>query len=299
MQPKTVNKVRILNVEIDNFSMREFLENLQSGIVFTPNVDHLIRLQKDPDFYSAYSNSTYRLCDSQIVLYASKFLGTPLKEKVSGSDLLPHFYNHHKYNDQIKIFLLGAAEGVAILAKNKINLKVGREIIVGAYSPPFGFEKDPQECSKIVDMVNASGATVLAIGVGAPKQEKWICEHKDYLTNIKIFMAVGATIDFEAGNVKRSPRWMSQIGMEWLFRLLSEPKRLWRRYLVDDIPFFILILKQKLNLYAAPISASTPPQNNGDEPIQPVPATSSKLMNSESKLYKYTPSTQLRKIHLP
>jgi len=298
MKINTVNKVKILNLEIDNFSMLEFLENLQSGIVFTPNVDHLIRLQKDPDFYSAYSNSTYRLCDSQIVLYASKFLGTPLKEKVSGSDLLPNFYNHHKYNEQMKIFLLGAAEGVAFQAKNKINLKVGREIIVGAYSPPFGFEKDFQECSKIVEMVNASGATVLAIGVGAPKQEKWICQHKHHLVNIKIFMAVGATIDFEAGNVQRSPRWMSQIGMEWLFRLICEPKRLWKRYLVDDLPFFILILKQKLNLYSAPEPAtSTQSQSNADEPIQPVPATSSKLA-TESKLYQYVTSTT-QKINLP
>jgi exopolysaccharide biosynthesis WecB/TagA/CpsF family protein len=244
-----MNKVKILNLEIDNLSTLELLQNLKAGIVFTPNVDHLVRLQKDSEFFHVYNSSDYKVCDSQVLVYASKFLGTPLKEKISGSDLFPAFYNYHKDNEEIKIFLLGAAEGVARKAQARINRIVGREIIVGSYSPSFGFEKNPEECQKIVKMLNESGATVLAIGVGAPKQEKWIHKYKDSLHNIKIFMALGATIDFEAGNVKRSPQWMSKVGLEWLYRLLTEPKRLWRRYLVDDLPFFLLILKQKFNLY--------------------------------------------------
>jgi N-acetylglucosaminyldiphosphoundecaprenol N-acetyl-beta-D-mannosaminyltransferase len=244
-----MNKVKILNLEIDNLSKAEFLNNLRSGIVFTPNVDHLIKLQKDPDFIQAYSASNYKLCDSQILLYASKFLGTPIQEKISGSDLLPAFYYHHRHNEDIKIFLLGAAEGVARTAQAKINKKIGRDIVIGTYSPPFGFEKDEAECSQILEMINNSGASVLVIGVGAPKQEKWLFKYKDLLPNIHIFMALGATIDFEADNVKRAPKWISKIGIEWLFRLLCEPKRLWKRYLVEDVPFFVLILKQKLNLY--------------------------------------------------
>lgn len=244
-----MKKVKILNLEIDNLSKAEFLNNLHSGIVFTPNVDHLIKLQKDPDFFEAYSTSNYKLCDSQILLYASRFLGTPIKEKISGSDLLPAFYYHHQHNENIKIFLLGAAEGVAQTAQAKINQKIGREIVIATYSPPFGFENDETECSHILDMINNSGASVLVIGVGAPKQEKWLYKYKDMLPNIRIFMALGATIDFEAENVKRAPKWISKIGIEWLFRLVCEPKRLWKRYLIEDLPFFLLILKQKLNLY--------------------------------------------------
>ncbi|WP_017314654.1 WecB/TagA/CpsF family glycosyltransferase [Mastigocladopsis repens] len=244
-----MNKVKILNLEIDNLSKAEFLEKLQSGVVFTPNVDHLIKLQKDPEFLQAYSISDYKVCDSQILVHASKFLGTPIKEKISGSDLFPAFYNYHRHNEDIKIFLLGAGQGVASKAQNEINRKTGRSIVIASYSPPFGFDKDEQECQNIVRMINNSGATVLVIGVGAPKQEKWIYKYKAMLPQIRIFMALGATIDFEAGNVKRSPKWMSEVGLEWLFRMLCEPKRLWKRYLVDDIPFFILILKQKLNLY--------------------------------------------------
>ena len=143
--------------------------------------------------------------------------------------------------------------------QQKINQKIGRTIVVNCYSPPFGFEKDEIECQKIVDMVNNSDATVLVIGLGAPKQEKWLYKYKDYFKYIKIFMALGATIDFEAGHVKRAPKWMSEIGLEWLFRLLCEPKRLWKRYLLDDIPFFLLIVKQKLNLYIKKDSTDSKP----------------------------------------
>ncbi|MDJ0736518.1 MAG: WecB/TagA/CpsF family glycosyltransferase [Nostocaceae cyanobacterium] len=244
-----MKKVRILNIEIDNVSETEFLKSFKSGVLFTPNVDHLIKLRKDPDFMEAYQISDYKLCDSQFVLYASKILGTPLRQKISGSDFFPAFYKFHKDNPDIKIFLLGAAPGVAHQAQYKINRKVGREIVVASYSPSFGFENNQAECQKIVDMINQSGATVLVVGVGSPKQEKWIYKYKNKLSSIKIFMALGATIDFEAGNVKRAPKWMSEIGLEWFFRLYCEPKRLWKRYLVDDIPFVLLILNQRLQFH--------------------------------------------------
>ena len=243
-----MEKVYLLGIYIDNLSTVELLEKLErdGGVVFTPNVDHLAKLQKDPDFYQAYGKATYRVCDSQILMYLLKILGRPIKEKISGSDLLPAFYNYHKNNEDIKIFLLGAAEGVAELAQQKINQEVGRDIVIATYSPSFGFENDENECLKIVDMINRSGATVLAIGVGAPKQEKWIVKYKDKLENIKIFLAVGASIDFEAGSKQRSPQWMSSMGLEWLHRLISEPRRLAKRYLVEDISFFGSIFKRKL-----------------------------------------------------
>ncbi|HEY9743662.1 MAG TPA: WecB/TagA/CpsF family glycosyltransferase, partial [Coleofasciculaceae cyanobacterium] len=253
-----MNKVKLLNVAIDNLSQLELLEKLNSGIVFTPNVDHLMKLQGDQDFFQAYNSATYRLCDSKILFYVSRLLGAPIKEKISGSDLFPAFYEYHKNNKEVKIFLLGAREGVALEAQNKINSKVGRAIVVGVNSPSFGFEKDEEECLKIIEQINQSGATVLAVGVGAPKQELFICKYKDKLPNIKIFLAIGATIDFEAGHIKRAPKWISELGMEWLYRLLAEPKRLWKRYLVHGPTFFWLVLKQKLNLYKDPFSPAYP-----------------------------------------
>ena len=244
-----MRKIKILNLEIDNFSQTEFLEKFQSGVLFTPNVDHLMTLQKDPEFQKAYSISDYKICDSQIIVYASRFLGTPIAEKISGADFFPAFYNYHKDNQDIRIFLLGAGRGIASQAQRKINHKIGRNIIVGSYSPPFGFEKDRSECEHIVNIINNSDATVLAVGLGSPKQEKWILKHKELLPNIKIFMGLGATIDFEAGHIKRCPKWMGKVGLEWFFRLSHEPRRLWKRYLLDDIPFFLLVLRQKFNLY--------------------------------------------------
>lgn len=258
---ETVDKVQLLNVDIDNLTMNELLEKLdrRGGIVFTPNVDHLVKLQKDREFYQTYQASTYRVCDSKILIYASKLLGTPIQEKISGSDLLPEFYNHCKDKKDTKIFLLGAAEGVALKAKEKINEKVGWEIVIDAYSPSFGFEKNESECQQIIDRINESGATVLAIGVGAPKQENWVAKYHRQFKNIKTFLAIGASIDFEAGEKPRSPEWMSEWGLEWLYRLQSEPKRLWKRYLVEDLPFFWLLLQQRLNLYQAPFNPALEP----------------------------------------
>lgn len=240
--------VNVLDIFVDNISSADLLAELKDGTVFTPNVDHLMKLKRDPEFLDVYSNADYKVCDSQVLLYASKFLGTPIKEKISGSDFFPDFYNYHKKNQDIKIFLLGGPEQqVASQAQLNINQKVGRKIVVNTYSPPFKFEDNEVENLKIIKMINQSTATVLAVGVGAPKQEKWITKHRDQLPNIKIFLAIGATINFEAGFVKRAPVWMSRLGVECVYRLLAEPKRLWKRYLVDDLPFLGLVLKQKLH----------------------------------------------------
>jgi exopolysaccharide biosynthesis WecB/TagA/CpsF family protein len=243
--------VSVLNVSIHNTTIKELLEDLNrtGGVVVTPNVDHLVKLQRDRELLKAYYHSNYRVCDSKILQYISFLLGNPIKEKISGSDLFPAFYEYNKENKKIKIFLLGGQEGVAERAKNKINQKVGREIIIDALSPSFGFENNELECQQIIERINHSEATVLAIGVGAPKQEKWIAKYKKQLPKIKIFLAIGATIDFEAGNKNRSPKLLSETGFEWLYRLSSEPNRLWKRYLVDSLPFFLLVGKQRFNQY--------------------------------------------------
>jgi exopolysaccharide biosynthesis WecB/TagA/CpsF family protein len=225
---------------------------MKEGIVFTPNLDHLVKLQKDKEFYNAYKKANWIICDSKIIYLSSLIFKKKIKETIPGSSLLPKLYNYHKNNEKIKIFLLGAAEGVAEMAKIKINSKLGRTIVIGTYSPSFGFEKKEDECEEIVRIINASKANVLVVGLGAPKQEKWIVKYKDRFSKVKIFMALGATIDFEAGNISRAPKYFQTLSLEWLYRLIKEPKRLWKRYLVDDTPFFYLILKQKLGIYKNP-----------------------------------------------
>jgi exopolysaccharide biosynthesis WecB/TagA/CpsF family protein len=250
-----VKTVKLLNLDIHNISKLQLLKALcKGGVVFTANLDHLSKLQADEEFYIAYQAASYRVCDSQILLFVSKLLGMPFQEKISGSDFFPDFCEYYRDDDSVKMFLLGAAPGVALKAQERINRKIGREIVVAAHSPSFGFEKDEAECREIVNLINQSGATVLAIGVGAPKQEKWVYKYQSQLRRVKTILAVGATLDFEAGHVRRSPKWMSEVGLEWLYRISQDRNRLWKRYIVDDLPCLLLFLKQKLNLYRNPWS---------------------------------------------
>lgn len=242
----------ILNIQIQALTLKELLEQLKEGVLITPNVDHLVKLQKDKEFYNVYQLAEWIVCDSKILYLLSKFLKHPLPEAIPGSSFFTAFYEYHKNNPQCKIFLLGAAEGIAAKAMERINQKVGRNIIVGAHSPSYGFEKKPEECEELIRIVNESEANVVLVGVGAPKQEKWIMKYRNRMPNVKIFMGLGATIDFEAGTLKRAPKFWQKIGMEWLYRCLKEPKRLFKRYFIDDMQFFYYFGKQLLGFYKNP-----------------------------------------------
>ena len=247
-----MDKISILNIDICSVSLNELLPQLKKGVLVTPNVDHLVKLQKDKEFLNCYKSAEWVICDSKILNLAAKFINRPFKEVIPGSSFFPAYYNYHKNNKEIKIFLLGASKGVAKEAMKKINAHIGWEMVVGEYSPTYGFENNPSECQSIINMLNASTANVLVVGLGAPKQEKWIMKYKSQLPKMNLFMALGATIDFEAGNIKRAPMVFQKLYLEWLYRLYKEPKRLFKRYVIDDIPFFSLILKQKFNKYENP-----------------------------------------------
>ncbi len=247
--------LKLLNIDLHNWTFNAFLEQLEEGVVVTPNIDHFIKLQKDKEFYDCYVRSEHIVCDSRVIQLLSKLLygSNGVVEQIAGSDLFPAYCQYHKDNtENVKVFLLGGTETSVEIAKENINNRAGTEVIVGTYSPPFGFESNEQELEKILSLVKNSGATVLAVGVGAPKQEKWIYSHKDKMPEVKLFFAIGATIDFQAGAVKRAPRWMVKAGLEWFYRMMQEPGRMVKRYLVDDLPFFWLILKQKFGAYKNP-----------------------------------------------
>lgn len=238
--------VNILGVELHSLTRAELLAQLDRGAFFNPNVDVIMKLRADPEFHALFHQAEFRICDSRIVQLGARVLGTPVKEKIAGSDFFAEFCAHHAHNHEVRVFLLGAGPGVALEAQRRINARLGREVICAAHSPSFGFENNAAESAELVARVNRSGATVLAVGVGAPKQEKWIMRHRLAMPGVRVFMAIGATIDFEAGKLPRAPRWMQAAGLEWAFRLGREPRRLWRRYLIENTPFIWLILKQKL-----------------------------------------------------
>lgn len=247
-----IDLIRILNINISSITRQKLLEDLKNGVVITPNVDHMVKLQKDREFYDIYKQAEWVICDSKILYILSKLLKHPLPEVIPGSSFFTSFYNYHKNNQNCKIFLLGAMHGVAQTAMKKINEKVGRQIVVGAMSPSYGFENKQEENDIIYKMVNESGANVVLVGVGAPKQEKWIFANKDKMPNVDIWMALGATIDFEAGNIKRAPKIYQKLALEWFYRFLMEPRRMFKRYFVDDIKFFWYFGKQLIGLYEDP-----------------------------------------------
>jgi len=252
----TPDKYLLLNVPIDNWTFDDFVAQLEEGVVLTPNSDHLAKLQKDKAFYDSYIQAEHLVCDSKVLILLSRFLTpkSPIKEQIAGSDLFPAYCAYHANNTETKVFLLGGSEESVSVAMNNINHKTNSNVIVGAYSPPFGFENSSEENDKIIDKIQASGANVLAVGVGAPKQEKWIFANRDKLPSIRLFFAIGATIEFEAGGLSRAPRWMSNNGIEWLYRLFQEPKRMFKRYVLEDTVVLWLALKQKLGLYKNPWS---------------------------------------------
>lgn len=249
-----MDTTKILNVDILQITQKDLLAGLDRGVLITPNVDHLVKLQRDAGFYDVYRKAEWVVCDSKILYLLSKLLRRPLPEAIPGSSFFTAYYMHHKDDADCRIFLLGAKEGIAAKAMERINGKVGRRIVVGAHSPSFGFEKHEQECDDIIGIVNKSGANVLLVGVGAPKQEKWIMKYRNRMPGVKLFMALGATIDFEAGTLKRAPVLWQKIGMEWLYRVFKEPRRLFRRYFVDDMQFFFYFAKQLLGLYKDPFA---------------------------------------------
>lgn len=244
--------IKILNSNIFSLTQTDLLNQLQRGVLITPNLDHLVKLQRDREFYEVYRQAEWVVCDSKILYLLSKLLKHPLPEAIPGSSFFTAFYMFHKDDPDCRIFLLGAKEGIAQKAMERINEKVGRKIVVGAHSPSFGFEKNERECEALVDIVNKSGANVLLVGVGAPKQEKWIMKYRNQMPDVDLFMALGATIDFEAGTLKRAPRLWQKLGMEWLYRCLKEPRRLFKRYFVDDMQFFYYFAQQLLGIYKDP-----------------------------------------------
>ena len=243
-----------MNIDILSVTHQDLLARLNKGVLVTPNVDHLVKLQKDREFYDVYQQAEWVVCDSKILYLLSKLLKHPLPEAIPGSSFFTSYYMYHKDDPNCRIYLLGAKEGVATKAMERVNKRVGRQIVVGAHSPSYGFEKDERECQELVEMINRSGANVLLVGVGAPKQEKWIMKFRNKMPGVDLFMALGATIDFEAGNIKRAPKIFQKLYLEWFYRFLMEPKRMFKRYFMDDMRFFYYFAKQLLGIYKNPFA---------------------------------------------
>ena len=213
----------------------------RGGAVFTPNVDHVVLADEDARLRAAYARCDLSLCDGQPLKWAAPLLGLPLPEKVSGSDLvLPAMRLAARHG--WRVHLLGGAPGVVEAAAARLAAEVG-VTIAGTAAPRIG-EAPLADEAQVVEAVAATRPDVLLVCLGAPKGELFIDRNRDRL-GAAVSLSVGASLDFYVGRVRRAPRWMQRAGLEWLWRLLREPRRMARRYLLRD-PKFLLILARTL-----------------------------------------------------
>ena len=243
-----MNKQRFLNTYVSNITMNEALDDIEKMIrskkksyVVAVNVDVIMKIEQDEELKTITNEADMVLTDGKPLIWISKLKKAPIKEKISCSDLVPKLC---ELSDKkgYTIFILGGKDGIAEQAKKKLESQYKNIRIVGVYSPKFGFENDKKELTKINSMINKKKPDLLFVCLGCPKQEKWIYNHiNEY--DAKVSICAGATVDFLAGNMKRAPKWMSNCGLEWFYRFLQEPKRLFKRYFIDDIKILKLLRK--------------------------------------------------------
>jgi len=247
-----MSRVRFLNVSLDNLTMAEALvsadtliQKNQCAYVLTPNVDHIVLLETDKELAAAYASADLILTDGMPIVWCSKLMGHPVKEKISGSDFLPKLCEMAA-DKGYSMFFLGAAEGVAEIAAQKLQQKYQGLKIPACYSPPMNFENNPEEMTKIEEMIKKVKPDILVVALGCPKQEVLIYKNHSRW-NVPLSIGVGASLDFVAGRVKRAPKWMSRCGLEWFYRLIKEPRRMFRRYILRDWRFVTLLWKYRKN----------------------------------------------------
>ncbi len=238
-------RYEFLGLPVDAFTRDEALARVAelartpepSHVLFL-NVDVMVKADKNPALKQAIAHSDISLMDGKPPLKVARRRGIPLPEKVSGSDFVPEVCAMAE-REGLSIFILGGKEGVPEAARDNLLATLPSLVIVGAYSPKFGFENDPDELARINDMLIAAKPDILLACLSCPKQEIFVEGNKDvYMAPVSI--SCGATVDFLAGNVRRAPEWVSRAGLEWLYRFAKEPKRLFKRYFVDSWHFLAM-----------------------------------------------------------
>jgi N-acetylglucosaminyldiphosphoundecaprenol N-acetyl-beta-D-mannosaminyltransferase len=244
-------RVRIGMLELDALSMEQALDAIvglvrggKGGTVFTPNVDHIVQAEHDPLFRAAYARSELALVDGTPVMWAAKWLGTPLPQKLSGSDVFEPLLRRAS-TEGLRVVLLGGGPGVAELAATRLRAQMPNLQIVDTLAPRLALEPTPEETA-CVEQLKRARADLIFVCLGAPKQELFSDRNRQALAPA-VLVGFGAAVDFAAGTLPRAPAWVSKVGLEWAFRLGREPRRLAARYLLRDPEFFSIVAKQALS----------------------------------------------------
>lgn len=218
----------------------------QRGFVVTPNVNMLTLLPFEHDLAALCNRALYQLVDGWPIVWASRRLHTQgLPERVAGSDVFPLICERAEKLG-LTMAIMGAAPGVADEAARRLQTTYPKLNIVGTFCPPMEAQFSPESNAKMVAFCNQTHADILLLGMGIPKQERWIAANIDQL-QIGVALCFGGVIDFAAGKIQRSPAWVVNIGMEWFWRLLMSPKQYWRRTLLRFPLFFPMFFKEWLS----------------------------------------------------
>lgn len=204
------------------------------------NAGKIVQMQTDLQLRRSVNESDLINADGQAVVWASRILGKPLKERVAGIDLMTNLVKL-AFEHNHKIFFLGATEAVVKKVVEVYSDQYSPDIIAGYRDGYFIKEEEPQIAKQISD----SGANILFVAISSPTKENFIYDNKALLKNVSFIMGVGGSFDVVAGKVKRAPIWMQKTGLEWFYRFLQEPRRMWKRYLVGNTKFILLVLKEK------------------------------------------------------
>lgn len=245
-----LHRIKLLNTYINSLSLKEILSYLDECIssqkcihLVSLNVDQVIKIENNPEFKNAMNHADLIITDGTPLMWISRLFGTPIMEKIPGPYLAEEVLRY-SVRKGYKVFFLGAAEGVASRAAHNMEIKYKGLNIAGTYSPPFGFENCEDEIIHINDLLQESQADIVIVGLSAPKQELFVYRNKEQY-KIPVSLSLGAAIDFMAGNIRRAPEWVNRLGFEWLFRFFLEPRRLFKRYFLDDIKIVHLIFKYR------------------------------------------------------
>ena len=244
-----MDKITIFDCLISNLSLNETVDMIHTAIKNNRRISHccvnaakIVNMKKNIELSNSIKGCDIISADGQSIVWASRILNSPLKERVAGIDLMNKLIDLSSKNKH-KIFFLGATDDIIVKLIGKINKCYGSEIVAGWNNGYF----EASDEGKIINKINRSNPDILFVGMSSPKKEFFLNKFKYKLKDINFIMGVGGSFDVISGEIKRAPIFLQQIGLEWLYRFLQEPKRMWKRYLIGNIKFIYLVIKTKLS----------------------------------------------------
>lgn len=241
-------RIQFLNISVDNLSMNETIEIIDNTISKQENLQHvvvnagkIVDMQKDNELRQSVNSCDLINADGQSVVWATSFLGQPLKERVAGIDLMENLVEL-AFRKNYKAYFLGAKEEVVKKVVAVYSKKYNRDIIAGYRNGYFNKDQEKDIARDIAE----SKAQLLFVAITSPKKEIFLYQNRDLLSNVNFTMGVGGSFDVISGFVKRAPLWMQRTGLEWFYRFLQEPRRMWKRYLIGNTKFVFLVISERL-----------------------------------------------------